>query len=214
MFARFFSFFQNTAIVKAPYGEVTEDLSDFIKITLPHHFTKPSKILALDIDETLLAFNKSVQSKSTCLINRHEVKHILQQAKKKNIMVVLVTARHYKNERPSSPSIASVLAQLDKKHISYVFFTNGENKEPVLSHLHARYFETHTDKEKICLVDDRVGYLSPCADVGFDTILVDEEKKYLQAMRDFVKGKRSLSVPVYDLFKPTPEDYVSSVLGL
>ncbi|MDR3490523.1 MAG: hypothetical protein P4M12_00605 [Gammaproteobacteria bacterium] len=213
MFARFFSFSQSTAISKPPYGETIEDLSQFIKIKLPHNVDQPSKILALDVDESLLAFKKSIQSKSTCFINKHEIKHILHQAKKKNIMLVLVTARYFVKEEPCHVSLASVLAQLGINHFSYVFFTNGKEKEPVLSHLHAQYFKNH-NKDKICLVDDRIGYLAPCADVGFDTILVDAEKEYLRAMKDFLRNKRALNVPVYDYVKPSPEDYVTRVLGL
>ncbi|GEM_PF-6105257 len=221
MFNRFFNALGGSYIIsegQATYGEKTEKFHKFVKVQLPHHDIKPSKILALDIDDTLLAIRKSRDEKKTCILNKHEIKHIFLTAKKKNIMLVLVTSRFFLAAKAGRYSLPSVLMQLGASNFSFVFFTNGEHKNFVLEHLHSQYFNKKyfcqkSMRDKICLIDNDIGYLEPCDSLGFDTILVDAENKYLQAMRDFIKDLRPLVIPKpIFLLSPETEDELSERL--
>jgi len=193
-----------------------ETHGNFYRIDLSP-FQHPSRILALDVDDMLLSLSKTKETNKTWINNCAEIKELLRLAKQNNVMVVILTARYLTQERVGLISISNLLSELGENHFSGIFFTNYGPKAPVLEHLYSTHFgngwfQCKQSKHKLCLVDDNKNFLVSCGTAGFDTILFDAEKKYLQHMNDFIRGARPIEVPQYPEERDREaEEYYSSL---
>jgi hypothetical protein len=188
-----------------PFKHYSIELHDqFAKYT-HQAIRSPSRILALDLDDTLLDLKTSIRFKKTSIKNYLQIKELLRIANKQNIAVVIITARYLHTQvkkKVNCISVLRTLARLGIHHFSEIFFTNNTCKRSALEHLYAQHFRPswfncRSLRHKVCLVDDRIQNLLAPSQAGFDTIHCDASNDYLVEMYQFITGRRLIDVPVY-----------------
>lgn len=168
-------------IESKPHDSEVEVYDKFHKVILPfaNKLPKnPDKILALDLDETLLNYDWSKNLNVHILINPTKIRQLISYAIEHNIMVVCVTSRVFESqiEELSFLSVRRVLSELGIDNFSFIFFTNAQSKAYVLNHLLDTYYSgADNKKQNICMVDDNDVVLKDCKFAGY---LVIKAEKY------------------------------------
>ncbi|MDR3477079.1 MAG: hypothetical protein P4M14_03520 [Gammaproteobacteria bacterium] len=138
----------------------------------------PERVLAFDIDDTLIDYKKSVEQDKIVFIDEQRLVRLLLSLKE-SVMVVIVTKRSSDPDNEytgflSVKNIIDILAKLCGKNVfSSIFFTAGGSKTPVLDEIYARYLTDHpaSSRELLAIIDDLVLNISECDRGRYKTIL-------------------------------------------
>lgn len=154
---------------------------------------KYKKILALDIDDSIIDNAESVKTGKLVFIHLEKLKQKIQYAIANNILVVIVTARYTEHlHNQEFLTVRNIINVLGAENFARIFFTNGHCKKYVMDFLWDYHFESDPKKKKcICLYDDLQDYLEP---VMWEYVAVRADKtdlhgKGLDAIQNFMESK-------------------------
>lgn len=141
---------------------------------------KPKRILALDLDETLV-------DPDLCLVLNPPLTHVLAAAQAAGDLIVCVTARTDEEQLTThSNSALSLLDQVSDKAFSMIFFSNFGSKVPSLKFLSQKF---GVDPKNICLLDDLFDNINAVSAAGFTAIpvLFHHNLKHIGFAEEFLK---------------------------
>ena len=182
----------------------TVETKEFTLVTLTKTFESeaPKKILAFDIDDTMLDCKMSELLHIPCIKREEELRKALYTAKKNEFLLVIVTSRSYAKQKQleSRPflSIDNLLEKLGDDYFSGIYFTT--NKHSALSDLSQRF-----NTKQVCLVDDMEFNRSP--DFGFFQI---NDVDVYQRMHQFI-SPTTHTAPLLSEMKGSPLSLAASL---
>jgi len=154
--------------------------------SLAHHSQSknPSGILFFDVDETLIVKGQ--------LINKEKIQLILEEAKEKNILIGICTARYFHREPYTTRLVRSVVEELGSDYFSLVIYTNANHKHFPLLKISE---ENNVPLHHTVLVDDRKYNLTACREAKLHAIDALCET-YIQELKNFLAKFSSVLKPI------------------
>lgn len=170
----------------------------------------PNKVLALDVDETIIDYEASKKNDKLVFINFEKLKQKIAYAKEHNIVIVIVTSRKFDPITDTSYlSVNNIVKELGMENFDYIFYTNGKCKSMVMQKLWDFYYRSSTDKLKdLCLIDDADRFLRDCLEKNFMVIKAnknDTHSVYLDEMQNFMDGTFTFDPKKLNIEEKKPE---------
>ncbi len=177
--------------------------NDKIKIT-------PNKVLALDVDETIIDYEASQKNNKLVFINLEKLKQKIAYAKEHNVVIVFVTSRKFEPSTDNSYlSVNNIAKELGLENFDYIFYTNGKCKSMVMQKLWNFYFQSAAEKLKdLCLVDDNDKFIRDCFNKNLPIIKTDKNDThaiYLDEIQHFLDG--ALKIDPWKFFLEEKPDF-------